>query len=250
MTALDPLGRRVFTLFMDAILGFLSSTRVDFGVTVFRLVLSFFLGGLIGLERERHRQSAGLRTHIVICVGSTLLTLLSIYIPQTFTHFQGGDPARIAAQIVSGIGFLGGGAIFRLGVNVRGLTTAASIWVSAGIGMVVGTGMYGAALVGTGIVLFALFAMIPFERRLFPDIAMRSLEIAMAGEKPETGKVIPILEGEGIEIRSMDVSQSFEEKTIRLRLVVRIPEEVDWSDLYRKLGKLEGISRITLDQKL
>jgi putative Mg2+ transporter-C (MgtC) family protein len=231
-------------------MGFLQGTRVDLPVTAFRLGLSFLLGGLIGLEREWHRQSAGLRTHIVICVGSTILTLLSIYIPQTFTHFQGGDPARIAAQIVSGIGFLGGGAIFRLGVNVRGLTTAASIWVAAGIGMVVGAGMYAAALIGTGIILFALFVMIPFERRLFPGIALRSLEIAMTGKKPDTGRVIPILETEGIEIKSMDVSQSFEEKTIRLRLVVRIPEEVDWVDLYRKLGKLEGISKISLDQKL
>jgi putative Mg2+ transporter-C (MgtC) family protein len=235
---------------MHFLMTFLTATRVDFPVTVFRILLSFVLGGLIGMEREWHRQSAGLRTHILISVGSTLLTLLSIYIPQTFTHFQGGDPARIAAQVVSGIGFLGGGAIFRLGANVRGLTTAASIWVSAGIGMLVGSGMYGAALVGTGVVLFALFVLIPFERRLFPDISMRSLEIAMSGENPDTGRVIPLLEAEGVEIRSMDASQSFEEKTIHMRLLVRIPEEVDWVDLYRKLGKLEGISRITLDQKL
>jgi putative Mg2+ transporter-C (MgtC) family protein len=214
------------------------------------LSLSFVLGGLIGLEREWHRQSAGLRTHIVICSGSTLLTLLSIYIPQTFTHFQGGDPARIAAQIVSGIGFLGGGAIFRLGANVRGLATAASIWVAAGIGMAVGAGMYAAAVVGTLIVLFALFVMVPFEKRLFPSLFFRNLEIAMNGSKLNTNKIIPILEKQGIEIKSMDVSQSFEEKTVRMRFVVQIPQEIALTELYKKLGTIDGISKISLDQKL
>jgi putative Mg2+ transporter-C (MgtC) family protein len=235
---------------MDAVISFLNNTTVDFGTTLFRLALSFVLGGLIGLEREWHRQSAGLRTHIVICIGSTLLTLLSIYIPQTFTHFEGGDPARIAAQIVSGIGFLGGGAIFRLGANVRGLTTAASIWVAAGIGMVVGAGMYAAAVIGTGIILFALFVMIPFEKRLFPNLFLRSLEIAMNGGKLNMDKISPILEKEGIVIKSLDVSQSFEEKTVRMRLVVRVPEKMDWANLYMKLGNLEGVSKINLDQRL
>ncbi len=235
---------------MEAVTAFLSNTTVDFGTTLFRLFLSFVLGGLIGLEREWHRQSAGLRTHIVISIGSTLLTLLSIYIPQTFTHFEGGDPARIAAQIVSGIGFLGGGAIFRLGANVRGLTTAASIWVAAGIGMAAGAGMYAAAVIGTGVILFALFVMIPFEKKLFPSLFLRSLEITMNGEKINMDKISPILEKEGITIKSLDVSQSFEEKTVRMRLVVRVPEKIDWADLYGKLGGLEGVSKISLDQKL
>jgi putative Mg2+ transporter-C (MgtC) family protein len=175
---------------------------------------------------------------------------MSIYIPQTFTHFQAGDPGRIAAQVVSGIGFLGGGAIFRMGVNVRGLTTAASIWVVAGIGMVVGAGMYIAALLGTGLVLFALFVMVPFEKKLFPARSLRNLEIAMNGEKPNTDRVFPILEEHGIEVKVMDVSQSFEEKQIRMKLTVQVPEEMDWTELYRKLGVVEGVAKITLDQKI
>jgi putative Mg2+ transporter-C (MgtC) family protein len=235
---------------MELIASFLGRTNVDLPVTLFRLFFSFVLGGLIGLEREWHRQSAGLRTHIVICLGSTLLTLMSFYIPQTFTHFQAGDPSRIAAQVVSGIGFLGGGAIFRMGVNVRGLTTAASIWVVAGIGMVVGAGMYLAALAGTGLVLFALFVMVPFEKKLFPVRSLRNLEIAMNGEKVKTDHLFPILEEHGIEVKVMDVSQSFEEKQVRIKLTVQLPEEVDWTELYRKLGAVEGIAKITLDQKI
>jgi putative Mg2+ transporter-C (MgtC) family protein len=235
---------------MDAIMVFLGRTTIDLPVIVFRLILSFFLGGIIGVEREWHRQSAGLRTHMVICLGSTLLTLMSIYLPQTFTHFQAGDPARIAAQVVSGIGFLGGGAIFRMGVNVRGLTTAASIWVVAGIGMVVGAGMYSTALIGTALVLFALFVMVPIERKLFPGRSLRNLEIAMTGEKVKTDNVFPILERHGIEVKVMDVSQSFEDKQIRMKLTVQVPEEIDWTDLYKSLGSVQGIVKITLDQKI
>ena len=230
--------------------GFFASTTIDVPVAVFRLFLTFILGGLIGLEREWHRQSAGLRTHILISLGATLLTLLSIYIPQTYTHFQNGDPGRIAAQVVSGIGFLGGGAIFRLGANVRGLTTAASLWVAAGIGMVVGSGMYMIALVGTGLVLFTLFVMVSFERKLFPGRPLRNLEILMTGDKVNMDHFYSLMEEYDIEIKAVDVSQSFEERTIRIKLTVQVPEEVNWGDFYARIGKVEGISRITLDQKI
>ncbi len=234
---------------MHGIALFLAQTNVDLPVTAFRLLVSFILGGLIGLEREWHRQSAGLRTHIVISLGATMLTLLSLYIPQTYMRSQGGDPGRIAAQVISGIGFLGGGAIFRLGANVRGLTTAASIWVVAGIGMVVGAGMYDAALIGTGLVLFALFVMVPFEKKVFPGRTLRVLEIVMHGEKVNTDRIFPLLEEYGIEIKAVDISQSFQEKTIQLRLTVQVPDEVDWNKFYKRAGGMEGMSRITLDEK-
>jgi putative Mg2+ transporter-C (MgtC) family protein len=235
---------------MQSIAEFLGRTQIDLATTVLRIVLSFILGGLIGLEREWHRQSAGLRTHIVICLGATLLTLLSIYIPQTYTHFQGGDPGRIAAQVISGIGFLGGGAIFRLGANVRGLTTAASIWVVAGIGMVIGAGMYAAALVGTGVVLFALFALVPFEKRLFPGRSLRNLEVVMSGDRVNTDRILPVLEEFNMETKAIEVSQSFEEKTIRMKIAVQVPEEIDWNAFYKKVGELEGIVKLTLNAKL
>jgi putative Mg2+ transporter-C (MgtC) family protein len=229
---------------------FFARTTIDLPVTLFRLVLSFALGGLIGIEREWHRQSAGLRTHILISVGATLFTLLSLYIPQTFEHIQVSDPARIAAQVVSGIGFLGGGAIFRLGVNVRGLTTAASIWAAAGIGMAVGSGLYDAALIASGIVLFALFAMAPLERRYFPDRRLRAMEIMLRGPDPDVEKLYPILEGFGIGVRSSEMSRSFKERTTRLRLTVLVPDRMPWSGFYKEIGKVKGIGTVTVDQKL
>lgn len=235
---------------MQTIIDFLGRNTVDLPVTAFRLLLSFVLGALIGMEREWHRQSAGLRTHTMIAIGSTLFTLISIYIPQTFTHFQLGDPGRVAAQIVTGIGFLGGGAIFRLGANVRGLTTAASIWAVAGIGMAVGTGMYGGALITEGVVLFVLFVMAPFEKRLFPDINLRSMEIVLSGSDPRTEKITSILRDSGIGITTIDVSQSFEKKTVRLRLSLRMPKDMDWRKLYARMEQVKGIKTVNLDQKL
>lgn len=118
---------------------------------ILRLVLSAILGGLIGLERETSNRPAGLRTHILVSLGSALLMLVSMY------GFPDGDPARLAAQVVSGIGFLGAGTILREGNNVRGLTTAASLWVSGGIGLAIGNGMY---TIGVFTGLFVLFALI------------------------------------------------------------------------------------------
>jgi putative Mg2+ transporter-C (MgtC) family protein len=235
---------------MDTIIPFLTQTYVDLPLTAFRLLLSFILGGLIGLEREWHRQAAGLRTHIVISLGATMLTLLSIYIPQTYTNFQGGDPGRIAAQVIASIGFLGGGAIFRFGANVRGLTTAAAIWVVAGIGMLIGAGMYAAALIGTGLVLFALFVLVPFEKRVFPGRSLRALEIVVHGEQVNTDPIYSLLGEHGIEIKAVDVSQSFQDKTIRLKFTVQVPEEFNWNAVFARAGSVEGISKITLDEKL
>lgn len=123
------------------------------------LLLAVALGGLIGLEREIHAHPAGMRTHIIVCVGSALITLVSTSIGDV--NGGKGDPARLAAQIVSGIGFLGAGAILREGASVRGLTTAASIWTTAGIGIALGANAYYGqlAVVATVLVLFTLWIL-------------------------------------------------------------------------------------------
>jgi putative Mg2+ transporter-C (MgtC) family protein len=118
-----------------------------------RLSVAAVLGAAIGFERELRERGAGLRTHTLVCVGSALFTLVSAY---GFAEFRVVDPTRIAAQIVTGIGFLGAGAIIRTGLSVRGLTTAATLWLVAGIGMAVGAGYYDAALIATGGALFTL----------------------------------------------------------------------------------------------
>jgi putative Mg2+ transporter-C (MgtC) family protein len=135
-----------------------------------RLGLAALLGGAVGLERELHEREAGLRTHLLVSVGAALFTLVSAY---GFGDFRYGigtgltlDPTRIAAQIVTGIGFIGAGAILRQGLSVRGLTTAATLWTVAAIGLAAGAGYYSGAVIATAVVLFSLWPLRVIARRL------------------------------------------------------------------------------------
>ncbi|MCL2440814.1 MAG: MgtC/SapB family protein [Treponema sp.] len=138
-------------------------TEIDI---VIRLCLAFAAGGIIGFERSSRRQVAGLRTHILISLGASCLMLLSVWLPQKLGE---GDPGRIAAQVVAGMGFLGAGAIIKLGNNIRGLTTAASLWLTAAVGLTIGAGMYIAALTVVILALVTLIALHAVERKLFPE---------------------------------------------------------------------------------
>ena len=133
---------------------------------VLRLVLSAFLSGLVGLERQVHRRAAGLRTHILVSVGSTLIMLTSLYIFDIYKDKVLTDPSRIASGIITGIGFLGAGTIIRYGEEIKGLTTAASLWVVAAVGMAVGCGFYVAAAATTGIVLLVLLLLRQIEGKI------------------------------------------------------------------------------------
>lgn len=132
-------------------------------ITVARVFLAFLLGGIVGFERERVRRPAGLRTHMLVSAGCACFTVASIY------GFDGmgtvRDPARLAAQIITGIGFLGAGTIFKTGSTVRGLTTASSIWITASIGVVAGLGMFWLAIFTTLLTWFALYVLKGTERR-------------------------------------------------------------------------------------
>lgn len=133
---------------------------------VLRLFLAAALGGIIGFEREKHnRRMAGFRTHILVSIGSSLIMLVSIYIFEIYAGKAPVDPARIAAGVVTGIGFLGAGTIIRSGESVRGLTTAASLWTVSGIGLAVGCGFYIAGCTTAIIAFAALYFLrkIPIE---------------------------------------------------------------------------------------
>lgn len=135
---------------------------------IFRLIMGAVLGGLVGFERERHNKKiAGFRTHILVCVGSTLIMLTSLYVFELYSGIASVDPARIAAGVITGIGFLGAGTIIRSDTSVTGLTTAASLWTVSGIGLAVGCGFYIAGYVATLVVLAALYLLrkLPIEEK-------------------------------------------------------------------------------------
>ena len=128
-----------------------------------RLLTAVLLGAMLGFEREVRQKSAGLRTNILIAVGAALFTLMSYELAFEAT---GGDPGRVAAQIVTGIGFLGAGAIMRTGSGVQGLTTAATVWVNAAVGVAAGGGEYHLAFMATAVTLAALLVLEPLERAI------------------------------------------------------------------------------------
>jgi putative Mg2+ transporter-C (MgtC) family protein len=159
-----------------------------------RLGLAALLGGAIGFERERLSWAAGLRTHMLVSVGACLFMIVSAYgFMEVLGHEHISlDPSRVAAQVVSGIGFLGAGSILLRGDIVRGLTTAASLWTVAAIGLAVGGGLYVAALAATAIVLFILAGIKPLERRYFSSRQRREIFVAA-----ERGRVtLPVLQRE------------------------------------------------------
>jgi putative Mg2+ transporter-C (MgtC) family protein len=162
-------------------------TAVDDLETIRRICLSAFLGAALGVEREWNQKSAGLRTNMLITMGSTLFTLMSIDLSAS----SGGDATRIAAQIVTGIGFLGAGAIMRTGGSVHGLTTAAMIWVNASVGVAVGGGEYHLAVIATGITLLVLSVLSPVERMIDRMRPARPAAPATNGESSEAGGAEP-----------------------------------------------------------
>lgn len=215
-----------------------------------RLGLAFVAGGAVGFERSSRRQVAGLRTHVLICVGATLLMLLSIWIPEVYLGAKNGDPGRIAAQVVSGIGFLGAGAIIRLGNNVKGLTTAASLWLVSALGLAIGAGLYVAAGMALGISLFTLIALDRIEKRFFPSERTKFLELSFKGSVPDTKKAVEVLEAFGVRVQTIDVEQDLSKGGgSRLRVLAGIPTATDLRKLTKALKASGDVERIDVKEK-
>ena len=198
---------------------------------ILRILLSMLFGAVIGLERERRKQPAGFRTHAVLAVGSALLSIVSIYIPSVYGAGVNVDPSRIASQVVSGIGFLGAGAILRMGVSVKGLTTAASLWTTAGIGLAVGAGMYVLSLFSTLVLLIVLSLMSKFEKE-FLSKGVRVVRVVVEDSSKvleevervlEEGNVLRLRRGEGQVELYFEVPYEEQELRDKLREMMRTP---------------------------
>ena len=136
------------------------------GSIILKIILSALCGGVIGIEREMHRHQAGLRTHILVCMGSTLIMLTSLYVFDIYRDVNVVDPSRIAAGVITGIGFIGAGAIIRYGRAVKGLTTAASLWVTSAVGLAIGCGFYLGAIFVTCCTFLVLLLLRKIEKKL------------------------------------------------------------------------------------
>ena len=210
------------------------------GVIFLRLLLSALLGGIVGMEREWRNQPAGLRTHLILSLGAALATVVSIELGSG----AGSDPARIAANIVTGIGFLGAGVIFRFGISVRGLTTAASIWTTAMIGMAVGAGIYWGAFVATAFLLLSLVILRRLES-LFPSgRGSRSVHVSARSAPGIMKEVEAVFDNFGATVNSMDFRRDRSLDRIEVRAVLDTPPNSTPVDLANALRQLEEIIEV------
>jgi putative Mg2+ transporter-C (MgtC) family protein len=170
-------------------------------VAVWRLVAAFVAGAILGLEREHRERPAGLRTHILVSVTTCLALLTVIAAPG-----DPGNPGRVAQGLVTGIGFIGAGTILRYGVTVRGLTTAATIWAAAGVGIALAFGWYLGAAVAVGLVLITLLALRGVDRLLHQDGGLLRVEASLSTGTSFSAGLIPLLEEAGVEIFRIDAA--------------------------------------------
>lgn len=206
----------------------------------FRLLLAVIFGSIIGLEREINNHPAGFRTHILVCVGAALITLVSIH------SFGTGDPGRVAAQIVSGIGFLGAGTIMREGTTIRGLTTAASLWSVAGVGLAIGAGFYLGATITTVAMVIVLFFFSSLEKRILQS-QYYVLELTVADVPGQLGRVASRLGELGVSIKSIQIS-NHSSNQVQMDLGIKTPAPLQLHEVVNYLGETEGVFTIKFEE--
>lgn len=215
---------------------------IEYSQIGFKILLSFIVGFALGLERKFRQQPIGVRTVILISLSSTLLMLLSLNLGKSVN----ADPARLAAQVVSGIGFLGGGAILRQGLNIKGLTSAATIWAASAIGLTIGAGMYVASIFVLIVLILALIILEKFETKYFPAERNKRLFLVFHNNKIDLTKLHTIIENHGLIILSSDISKQINEKQLQITFSVKAPEEIDIFDLSDKIEELGNLEEINL----
>ena len=220
------------------------------GELILRISIAGALGGLIGFEREVSQQQAGLRTHILVSLGAALFTVVGAYGVEAFfdsnTPRVAFDPTRVAAQVVTGIGFLGAGAILRQGVTVRGLTTAAALWVTAAIGTAVGLGYYEGAVITTVATVLSLFGLKLVAGVLVPKLARGQARLMIEmGSELRLSELASVMEQRGASTASMKLTT--EEKGERtLIATVIMPPETKAEDLIQEISQVDGVSSVNL----
>lgn len=211
---------------------------------IFKLTLACILGGVIGLERESLNRPAGFRTYTLVCVGSALAMIVSLDMYVQYYRTVNADPGRIAAQVVSGIGFLGAGTIMKEGATVRGLTTAAGLWVVACIGLAVGAGLYVPAIVTTALILFVLIYFIKLEQQFTGMRLYKGLVMVVEDRPGQVGIIGSILGDMGVLIKEIDLNRLDEEDQLEIELLLQLPSETSISEVIEKLSSVTGLHHI------
>ena len=235
---------------IDYIIESIISIEVNAVNSVCKLLVSLLLGCCVGLERKRKGQIAGLRTFALISMGATLSMILSIYVPQEYLGLKNGDPGRIAAQVITGIGFLGAGAIIQSKGSVRGLTTAASIWIVAAIGMAVGVGLYTISIVATLLIILVLAGLEGLERRIHLGGESRIIRIRVDSIVTDIKPYRQVLASHHVNLVNTYVDYNFAQETTSLNLVILAREATNFISLFSDLRHLHPTQAISIAKEL
>jgi len=215
---------------------------IETGEVILRLVIAVVLSGLIGWEREIHERPAGFRTHILVCLGSTLIMIISQNLHHVFG--EASDPGRIAAQVVSGIGFLGAGTIIREGVSVKGLTTAASLWAVAGIGLGVGAGLYFGSIFTATLVFLSLWFLSKVEFLAAAKSKFNEIKFKVQDVPGLLGKLGSVLGA--FKVNIVNVRMEYDQIDGQLEIIMRVemPQKLERNELTQKLAQVKGVQQV------
>lgn len=214
---------------------------------ILRIVIGAILGALVGYERERQGQPAGLRTHIILVVGATLTMTLSINLAIQFRPLvPNGDPARLAAQVISGIGFLGAGAILRYGPNIKGLTTATSLWTMAIVGLAIGAGHYLSGIAATALILIALILLNVFEKRFISTYTTMLMEISAEDRIALIDELTYTLKKVVSSVGSPGVEKNLKSGRVKIEYTIRFSNKVSVQHILEAIERVDGIRSVKI----
>ncbi|EMJ99841.1 MULTISPECIES: MgtC/SapB family protein [unclassified Leptospira] len=231
---------------MQEFLTILDSKTIDTFTVSLRVGLIILFAGVVGWNREGKNHGAGFRTHILIGLASTVLMLLSIFIPE-FYSVVGGDPSRIAAQVVSGVGFLCAGAIMKFGLTVKGLNTAASIWIVSAIGLLVGAGLYYAGFLTTVATLIILVLFDLVEERYFGKYEYKVLILDLKQKKFHRKGFKELLLRNKLRLVSESFMQDYQTKNAQIKLTIAMPRDFDILKIVDEFRNLADVIKISIE---
>ncbi len=223
---------------------------VNFVGSVFKLLLSMVLGAMVGLERRHKGQIAGMRTFALISMGATLAMLVSIYIPQEYLGLKNGDPGRIAAQVISGIGFLGAGAIIQMKGSVRGLTTAAGMWMTASIGLAVGAGMYWVAVIAGVLIILVLTLLELCEKHLFKGKEQKIVRLKVGYIVKDASPFRRFFANYQVHISDEYFRYDYTQGTTTINFMVRSKDKTDFIALFDEIHATGNVLSLTLTNEV